>query len=375
MHRKKIIAALVAVVAAIGVAACGSSSDTSSGTNGGSATDSTATTPEGLTAGSGVGSPSAVHTALACESTLTDQQLLDYRVPKANEPYDVTLMMVSLGGYYYQSLVYGAQQAADEAGVKLRVVAGQGFASAPQQVTQVQSVLTRGTDAIVLGPADVNGSVPVVDQADAKGVPTIVVGTLLDSTKPWQIQQDDYLQGKQAADTLARLLPEGGTGIVMGGPSNATWSLRRVAGFQDQLKEKYPDLKISSTTNEMVDPAEGLTKFQNAATKNPQVDWIYSVYNLVLPAASVPAQYKDAIYIGGGFDPQMKEALQDGSADAAILDQAHSMGYMGVGAAVDKLNGRDPQRLVCLPNTPVSAQTIGDPLPALQIYPEDFVAK
>ncbi|HKG03889.1 MAG TPA: sugar ABC transporter substrate-binding protein [Conexibacter sp.] len=374
MHRKKIIAALVAVVAAIGVAACGSSSDTSSGTNGGSATDST-TTPEGLTAGSGVGSPSAVHTALACESTLTDQQLLDYRVPTANEPYDVTLMMVSLGGYYYQSLVYGAQQAADEAGVKLRVVAGQGFASAPQQVTQVQSVLTRGTDAIVLGPADVNGSVPVVDQADAKGVPTIVVGTLLDSTKPWQIQQDDYLQGKQAADTLARLLPKGGTGIVMGGPSNATWSLRRVAGFQDQLKEKYPDLKISSTTNEMVDPAEGLTKFQNAATKNPQVDWVYSVYNLVLPAASVPAQYKDAIYIGGGFDPQIKEALEDGSADAAILDQAHSMGYMGVGAAVDKLNGRDPQRLVCLPNTPVSAQTVGDPLPALQIYPEDFVAK
>jgi ribose transport system substrate-binding protein len=372
MHRKKIIAALVAAVVACCVAACGSSSDSgSTSASGGTATD----TPQGLTAGSGVGSPSAVHTPLACESTLTDQQLLDYRVPKANDRYDVTLMMISLGGYYYQSVVYGAQKAADEAGVNLRVVAGQGFASAPQQVTQVQSVLTRGTDAIVLGPADVNGSVPVVDQADAKGVPTIVVGTLLDSTKPWQIQQDDYLQGKQAADTLARLLPEGGTGILMGGPANATWSLRRVAGFQDQLKEKYPNLKISSTTNELVDPAEGLTKFQNAATKNPQVDWIYSVYNLVLPPASVPAQYKDAVYVGGGFDPQMKEALEDGSADAAILDQAHSMGYMGVGAAVDKLNGRDPQKLVCLPNTPVSAETVDDPLPALQIYPEDFVAK
>ena len=45
------------------------------------------------------------------------------------------------------------------------------------------------------------------------------------------------------ADAVAKLLPQGGQGILMGGPPNASWARRRVAGFLDGIKE-HPNIKV-----------------------------------------------------------------------------------------------------------------------------------
>lgn len=70
-----------------------------------------------------------------CDSNPTEQQVLDFRAPKANKPYNIALMEVNLAGYYYQANVYGAEQAAKGAGVTLTTSAGQGYASPALQVS------------------------------------------------------------------------------------------------------------------------------------------------------------------------------------------------------------------------------------------------
>ncbi len=169
--------------------------------------------------------------------------------------------------------VSGAKLAAEKAGVDVSVVAAQGFSTAPEQITQAENALTRGTDAIVLNPVDVNASAPIIDMAKRKGVPTIVVGTLVDTEDAAQVVQDDYMQGQAAADALAARLPDGGKGIVMAGPANATWSVGRTQGFLDRVGEKYPAITVTAVANSNVDPGEGLSKFTNAASSNPTVDW------------------------------------------------------------------------------------------------------
>src|SRR5712691_8541154 len=52
-----------------------------------------------------------LHKPLACTKKLSPSQLLAYKVPKAKKRYDITLMEVSLNGYYYQGIAYGATKA------------------------------------------------------------------------------------------------------------------------------------------------------------------------------------------------------------------------------------------------------------------------
>lgn len=362
---KKLLVMLLAVgmLAAV-TTGCGSgSSDSESGTTGSEGSTSTASTGQ-----------INVHAPLQCDAKLSVQEMLDYQVPKANENYNITLMEVSLGAYYFQAMAFGAQKAADEAGVNLTIKASQGYQSASQQVDQAQTVIAQNPDAIVLQPADIEGSVPIVDQATSAGIPVVDISTEVNSDDAMVVMQDDYEQGKMAADALAKKLPGGGTGIVQGGPSNATWSKKRVAGFKDQLSAKYPDLKILTVTNEGVDPEEGLRKFTDATQAHPKFDWIYAVNTALLLPDSIPAQYSKVPYIGGGLEPMVIDALANNKMFAAIPADQVAMGYFGVGRAIAKLNGDDPPRVTCMPVDAVTKDDLKTPFVEGELYPEDYKA-
>ncbi|MFC0541284.1 sugar ABC transporter substrate-binding protein [Kutzneria chonburiensis] len=311
--------------------------------------------------------------AAACDSSLSQQEVLAFKAPKAKKPYKISLMEVSLAGYYYQANVYGAEQAAKDAGVTLTTTAGQGYASPALQVSQVDSVLARDPDAIVLFPSDINGSVPVVDKAKARQVPVVVLGTQLASKDTAaSVIQDDYTLGKIGADQLAQAVPQGGPGILIAGPGNATWSLKRVAGFQDELKAKYPNLKVVAAPTQPVDPAQGLKDFTNAAQANPGIKWVYSVYYYQLLPESIPAQFKGIPFITTGYEPTAIKSLQNNSLTATASVQNVKIGYLAVARAVSVLNGDKPPATTCLPAPTLGKGDIGSPTADADLYPDGY---
>jgi ribose transport system substrate-binding protein len=305
-------------------------------------------------------STEAEHTPFPCENPLTVDALAKYKAPKAAKRYHIELSIPALNNPYIQALVYGAQKAAKESGVDVTIDSGRGFMDPASQMTQLENALSRGADALLINPADPNGMVAAIDEAASKR-PVFDVGTLSSSEKSYKAVQDDYTQGQMAADSLAKYLPSGGEGIVMGGPANATWARRRVAGFSDQIK-KYPNLKVSEITNQDIKPEEGLAKFANAAQAHPKVDWIYATFSILLPPSSIPPEYKKAVYIGGAFNSVMIEALKDGSAKAALPDFPVWVGYVGIGYAVSKLNGAEVAKRSCIPNAAVTKDMMNEPV-------------
>lgn len=348
---KRLTVALLALSVIIAMTACGKDSESDSGGGGGTAIKKS---------------------GLGCDRTLTGTDVLNYRVPKAKQPYDITLMLVTLSGYYQQGQGYGAEQAAKEAGVNLSIVATDAYSTPAQQITQVENALGRGTDAIVLSPADVDGSVPVVEKATRRDVPVIDIGTLVNSRDAIQIVQDDYSQGEAAADALAEQLPDGGAGLLMAGPGNATWATDRAAGFRDRVAEKYPDIKIVEVVNSEADPGDGLTKFTNAASRHPTIDWIYATYNGMLPPRSIPAQYEDAVHVTGTYEPVTKEALLGGRAEAVIADWPIYMGRVGIAEAVEKLNGGSPPKVTCFPSPAITAKDTDSEIAKAQLFPPGY---
>lgn len=322
---------------------------------------------------SGKDAEAAVEGALPCDEDLTVDQVLDYKVPEAEGDHKVALLQVSLQGWYYVGIAYGAEKAAEEAGVEFEMVAASGYASPEQQLSQMEDVLEKGADAIVMAPSDIHGSVPVVEMARAEGLPVVNVSTEVASTDVVQVMQDDYAMGQDAADRVAEVTGGEGKGVIIAGPAQATWSRKRTKGFTDRVKESHPNIEIVATENQLVDPAEGLASFEDAIQANPNVDWIYAVHSYILPWKSLPDRYRgEAKYVTTGLEPDSVEGLEQGGIEALQGIYPVAMGYMGVGKAVELLNGADLPTYTCLPTTWFTKGNVGDPAAQLDLFPPDY---
>ena len=373
---------------ALGAAACGGSDD---GTGSDTTTTGEATGGE---SGEGGGEESSLLIDAApadadlaapepfekhCSATLSVDEALEFAVPKANDSSaSVTQMLISLQGEYFISAAWGFQEAAKEAGVEYDTLAAQGYASPDVQQRQLGDLIQKNVDAVVLLPADVNGSVPLVDQAEGAGVELSVAGSLLNSNEVPQAVQSDYALGEKAADLVAEQLEaegkDGGAGLIMAGPKQATWASNRLAGFEARIAEQYPDISIAIATHQnFVDPTEGLNTFTDAAQANPDLQWIYSVdYNL-LEAEGLPSQYKGKIpYIAMGLYGTSKAALEDGTVNAIIGLMPALGARIGVARAVALLNGEEVPAITCYPAPVYTADTLDQPSVEWEGYPADF---
>ena len=302
----------------------------------------------------------AEKTPAKCDVKYEVTDLAGFKAPKAKKPYKIEFS-VPMFIPYLQAVIYGAQQAAKEAGVTLTTDAGKGFMDPASQITQVENALTHKPDALLINPSDPEGMAPTIDETIANGTPVFDVGTLSASTKSAKVVQDDYTQGLMGADAIAKLLPQGGQGILMGGPPNASWARRRVAGFLDGIK-KYPNIKVAAVVSSDNDASDGITKFSNAAQANPKFDFIYVTGSFVLQPQSIPAEYRKAVYVAGSLTPVTLEALKEGSAASILPDFPISVGYIGLSLAVRKLNGDSVTQYNCAPNGAMFKSDVNNPV-------------
>lgn len=300
---------------------------------------------------------------LTCDVTPTAEEVVVYPLPQADESYDITLMQVSLAGYYYQAIDYGAHSFGDEAGVEVTTLAAEGYASPELQLQQVEDAIQRGTDAIVFAPSDIAGSVPAVEKAIEAGIPVVNISTEVAHPDVVMVMQDDYLLGIQLADRVAEVLgPDGGGGIMIAGPANATWSRKRTLGFSDRVAEAYPEIEILAAPTQLVDPVEGLASFEDAVQANPDIDWITSVHYFILQPAALPEEYQDVPHVSFGYEPDSIDALENGGLDSVFGVNPAAMGRIGIATAISLLNGDDQPGVNCLPAPLLTSADRGDPV-------------
>ena len=195
--------------------------------------------------------------------------LAGFKAPKAKKPYHLEFS-VPMFIPYIQALIYGAQLGAKDAGVTLTVDAGKGFMDSAAQITQLENALTHKPDGVLINPSDPDGMAPTIDEIIAGGTPVFDVGTLSSSQKSAKVVQDDFRQGVMGAEAVAKLLPQGGQGLLMAGPPNASWARRRVAGFLEEIK-KHPNLKVLSVVSSDNDASDGVHQILERGAGQPQI--------------------------------------------------------------------------------------------------------
>ncbi|MGC2999567.1 ABC transporter substrate-binding protein [Streptomyces sp. G35A] len=135
---------------------------------------------------------------------------------------------------------------AAERGVKLLTANAQSQFS--KQISDVQDLLAKGADLLVIAPLNSDGWDPVLQAAAAKKVPIVTIDRKINATacKDYVsfIASDFVEQGRRAADRMIEATGGRGEVAILLGSAGNNVTTERTKGFKERIAEKAPDLKV-----------------------------------------------------------------------------------------------------------------------------------
>ncbi|PHS02676.1 MAG: hypothetical protein COA78_20555 [Blastopirellula sp.] len=140
---------------------------------------------------------------------LSPEKLKDSAAQPEKPKYRIAVIPKGTTHEFWQSVHYGAQKAADEAGnVEIIWIGPQQESDRESQINIVQNFITQKVDGICLAPLDSQALVAVVKEAKEAGIPTVAFDSGLDDKDAIisYVATDNYNGGVEAAHALAEAL-------------------------------------------------------------------------------------------------------------------------------------------------------------------------
>lgn len=185
-----------------------------------------------------------------------------------------------------------------------------------EQIAQVQALLAKGIDALVINPYESAPLTPICVQAFRKGVYTVIVDRGIESEEyNTYIAGDNYMYGYLAGKYIAeKLKGKGNVVIIEGIPCSI--NTERVEAFKDALKP-YPDIKIIAQQPGYWSREKAFEVMQTLLTKFPKIDAVWTgdddMLHGVMLALKQAGRDKNIVLVGGAGEKNIVKMIMDGN--------------------------------------------------------------
>ncbi len=242
-----------------------------------------------------------------------------------------------------------------------------------KQINIIEDFVTMEVDAIVMAACDAEAMVGVVKRAMDAGIPVVTIDSGVKSDDPVTFVATDNVAGAKAAGhELARLIGEKGEVGLIPFVKGAATSEMREEGFKEAIA-KYPDIKLVATLYSESRATTGMNVTQDMMTAHPELDGIFAANEggAIGAAQAIRADGKAGKIKLVAFDASDDEiaALKEGVIQALVVQNPYKMGYEGVKAAVDHLEGRPVEKRIDTGVTVVTMENFDDPEVQKVLYP------
>ena len=217
-------------------------------------------------------------TAVMCTASLAMTALAE-----DSDKIQVAFVPQLIGIPYFTAMDEGGQQAAEDLGCEW-IYTGDTTASADLQVTQIDSLIRRGVDAISLSVLDSSSTNPSIKKAQEAGIIAFTSDSdAADSTRSFYVAQaDDIALGETLMEELAQEIGgEGKVGIVSG-VATATNLNTWIKAMQDYAAANYPDIEIldikytaNGSSEEALQQAQDLPDSQSGSERSCWRSFLY----------------------------------------------------------------------------------------------------
>ncbi len=204
---------------------------------------------------------------------------------------------------------------AKKAGVK-RLIVTNANSQLNKQISDVQDLVARGVDALIVAPLNSEGLEPALAAAREKDIPVITVDRKLTGPEHCKdyltfIGSDFVEQGRRAADALIKATGGKAKVAILLGSSGNNVTEDRNKGFLDRIKEKAPGLEVVAQQTGEFQREKGQSVTEQLIQANPNIDAIYAHNDEMALGALVALR-------SGGKQPgeQVKVVSVDGTRNA-----------------------------------------------------------
>lgn len=242
-----------------------------------------------------------------------------------------------------------------------------------EQIKVVEGFVTRGVSGIVLAPLDDAALRLPVKNAVNSGIPVVIIDSGLKSEDYVSfVATDNYLGGRKGAQRLAEILGGKGKVILLRYQEGSASTMNREQGFLDELKEKYPNIEVVSssqyggaTTESAYIASENLLSPLRTSEGGLTIDGIFC------PNESTTFAMLRALEDGGlagkvkfvGFDSsdRLVKGLQDREIHGLVLQDPINMGYLGVKTMIAHLQGQKVEKRIDTGSDVATPDNMNDP--------------
>jgi ribose transport system substrate-binding protein len=273
--------------------------------------------------------------------------------PMAVSAQTVYIPLVSKGfqHQFWQAVKLGAEQAAKEFKVTITFEGPENESMVDKQIDMLTAALAKKPNAIGFAALDSQAAIPLLKKAQAAHIPIIAFDSGVDSDIPvTTASTDNAVAAAGAADAMAKAI--GGSGevaLVVHDQTSASGTLRR-DGFLNQIKAKYPNIKIVDVQYGGGDQLKSAEITKTLIQAHPALKGIFAsneggaigAVNGIKEAGKVGK----VVLIGFDSGKAQLDAIRSGLETGAITQNPVGIGYQTVKAAVDVLHGKTvPKRI------------------------------
>ena len=191
---------------------------------------------------------------------------------KPKKPLTIGVSIPSLGSPYFVNQAYGYLTEAKATGVGITILAAKGYDDLQGQINQVENLMQKGVDALLIGPISAEALVAISEEAVAKGIPVYFNGeAALTKKLEGYICENDFDFGYKATDWICKKLNGKGKIAILAGPAGNTYTEAINKGAHYALKN-FPGIKLAAEKwGDSEDPAVGQALAENILAAHPDL--------------------------------------------------------------------------------------------------------
>ena len=242
--------------------------------------------------------------------------------------------------YLYDSM----KAAAKDKDVDLKMVDAKNDSG--KQLSQVETFITQGVDAIIINPVDTSAVGPMLDEAKDANIPVVIVNRMpseKDMKKIYAFVGSESIQsGTMQMEKVAEMLGGKGNVAIMTGELGSEAQIKRTEGNKNIVK-KNPDMKIIREATGNFQRSEGMKLMENWIQSGDKINAVVANNDEMaigaIMALEAAGKLNDVIVAGIDGTPDALDYVKSGKLKVSAFQDPMGQGSKAVETAIQAAKG------------------------------------
>jgi ribose transport system substrate-binding protein len=257
----------------------------------------------------------------------------------------IGLSISTLNNPFFVTLKKGAEAKAKELGVELITVDAQNDAA--KQASDVEDLIQKGVDLIVINPTDSDAVGAAVTAANNANIPVITVDRSAKSGKVVShIASNNVEGGKMAGDYLVELVGKGANVVELEGIPGSSAARERGEGFHKAVDGQL-NVVVKQPAN--FDRAQGLSVMENILQSKSDIKAVFAHNDeMALGAleALKSAGKTDVVVVGFDATEDAVKAVKNGEMAGTVAQKPELIGQKAIETAKQVKEGKKVDKFI-----------------------------